>query len=113
MIKITKGKEPIEWTEVRNTPGVTYENAPKDELRKSLLNEQGGLCAYCMRRVSFIPGTTTTTRIEHIKPRTLSIGEGREEETLSYNNNNTANGQLHAYCGVVIWYLNKKLRQMG
>lgn len=216
MIKITKGKEPIEWTEVRNTPGVTYEDAPKDELRKSLLNEQGGLCAYCMRRVSFIPGTTTTTRIEHIKPRTLSIEEGRGEETLSYHNmilccdgdidgnknfhcdkskgdqtigfnpfdqamidtisysskdgtikssnpdydkefneilnlnhprleanrlavikglvieigrkkwkkkdlvdrlhyysNNTANGQLHAYCGVVIWYLNKKLRQMG
>lgn len=216
MIKITKGREPSEWTEIRNTPGIRFEDAPKDDLRQSLLKEQGGLCAYCMRRIVFNPGETTTTRIEHLKPRTQSIQEGKSWETLVYNNmvlccdgdidgngnfhcdrskddmnigfnpfdqavfdtisysskdgtikssnrdydrdlnevlnlnhprleanrlavikglvkelgkrkwkkkdlvdklhyysSNTANGQLHAYCGVFIWYLNKKLRQLG
>ncbi len=86
MIKITKGREPQEWIEVRNTPGMTFESAPKDALRQALLNEQGGLCAYCMRRVSFTPGMPTATRIEHLKPRKLSIEEGNYEETLAYSN---------------------------
>lgn len=86
MIKITKSKEPIAWKRIRTTPGVTYEDAPKDELRLSLFNEQGGLCAYCMRSINITPGVPTTTRIEHIKPRKLSIKEGRVEETLSYDN---------------------------
>lgn len=216
MIKITKGKEPLEWKVIRNTPGISFENAPKDVLRLSLLKEQGGLCAYCMRRVSFTPGESTATRIEHLKPRALSVKEGNEEETLSYGNmvlccdgdiarngefhcdrskgdsiihfnpfdqavidtisysskdgtikssnplydrelneilrlnhsrleinrlavlkgliieigkrkwrrkdvvdklnyysGRTANGQLHEYCGVIVWYLNRKLRQFG
>lgn len=216
MIKITKGKEPSEWRKVRNTPGISFENAPKDALRISLLEEQGGLCAYCMRRVSFTRGESTATRIEHLKPRSLSIKEGKEEETLAYGNmvlccdgdigrneeyhcdrskgdstihfnpfdhavidtisysskngtikstnpvfdrdfneilrlnhsrleknrlavlkgliieigrrkwrkkdiadrlsyysGRTSNGQFHEYCGVIVWYLNKKLRQFG
>lgn len=86
MIKITKGHEPGGWTSIRKTPGMTFEDAPKDELRLSLMNEQGGLCAYCMRRVSFTPGETTTTRIEHVKPRALSRAEGKNEETMLYSN---------------------------
>lgn len=216
MIKITKGREPTEWTEERNTPGITYENARKDALRLALLKEQGGLCGYCMRRVHFVPGTVTDTHIEHLKPRTRSLAEGNPAETLAYSNmilccngdidgsgklhcdasksendihfvpfdeaaiatityssrdgsirssnavydrdlndvlnlnhprlaanraavikglvtemgrktwkktdvtrklayysGKTAEGQLHEYCGVVIWYLNKKLRQFA
>lgn len=217
MIKITKGKEPAEWTSERTTSGMTYEDAQKDELRLALLEEQGGLCAYCMRRISFTKGKTTTTRIEHVKPQALSIAEGKVYETLAYSNmvlccdgdidkggsfhcdrskqdqiisfrpfdkcvidtisyssnkgtikssnpnydrdfnkilnlnhprleasrlavikglvielgkkkiwrkkdlvdrldyycNRTANGNFHQYCGVIIWYLNKKLRQIG
>ena len=86
MIRITKGQEPAEWTQVRNTPGMIYEDAPKDVLREALLNEQGGLCAYCMRRINFTPGQTTTTRIEHLKPRKLSLEQGHPEETLAYSN---------------------------
>ena len=39
MILITKNKEPKEWTEYRNTPGVDYQAIP--ELVQSLLKEQG------------------------------------------------------------------------
>ena len=214
MIKITKRHEPAEWTEERNTPGITYETARKDGLRLALLEEQGGLCGYCMRRVKIEPGAVT--RIEHVKPRALSLSEGKLEETMAFGNmilccngdidgdNNlhcdaskgdkslhfnpfdaaaiatisysskdgsiksaneiydkdlnevlnlnhprlaanrlavikgmvkgmggktwkktdithkltyystrTANGKLHAYCGVIIWYLGKKLRQFA
>ncbi len=86
MIKITKGREPSEWTTIRNTPGISYEDAPKDALREALSKEQGGLCAYCMRRVHSASGTQTTTRIEHLKPRKQSLEEGNPHETLAYNN---------------------------
>lgn len=86
MIKITKGREPAEWTEEKNTPGITFETAHKDALRLALLEEQGGLCGYCMRRVTFEVGTLTDTRIEHLKPRTQSLAEGKPEETLAYDN---------------------------
>ncbi len=102
MIKITKKSEPRKWTEIRNTPGITYNNADKDILRQALLNEQGGLCAYCMRRINYTLGDTTTTRIEHIKPQSQSLNEGKPEETLAYNNmvlccdGNTSNdGHFH------------------
>ena len=86
MIKITKGHEPAEWSAVRSTPGMTYEDAPKDSLRLALLQEQGGLCAYCMRRIKYTRGESTITRIEHVKPRALSLAEGKSWETLSYGN---------------------------
>lgn len=86
MIRITKGSEPAEWKKEKNTPGITYETAHKDALRQALLEEQGGLCGYCMRRVTFEAGMVTDTRIEHLKPRTLSLAEGKPEETMSYGN---------------------------
>lgn len=49
MIKITKSKEPKEWTQYKNTPGVSYQPIP--ELVDALLKEQGYICAYCMRRI--------------------------------------------------------------
>ena len=86
MIKITKGHEPTEWTQERNTPGMTFEGARKEALRLSLLEEQGGLCGYCMRRIKHERGLSPITRIEHLKPQSLSLAEGKPKETLSYNN---------------------------
>lgn len=105
MIKITKGKEPAEWTKERKTPGITYETAHKDALRRSLLEEQGGLCGYCMRRVSFVVGTPTDTRIEHLKSRTHCLAEGKQEETMAYGNmilccNGDIDGSKNFHCDV-------------
>ena len=86
MIKITKGPEPAEWSLERSTPGMTFEDARKDSLRLALLHEQGGLCAYCMRRIKYISGESTSTRIEHVKPQALSLAEGKNYETLAYGN---------------------------
>ena len=90
MILITKNKEPKEWTEYRNTPGVDYQAIP--ELVQSLLKEQGYICAYCMRRiptkdkiykkdgVNFVY-TNEDHRVEHIKSR-----EQHNDLKLDYTN---------------------------
>jgi uncharacterized protein (TIGR02646 family) len=80
--RIRKGKEPQSWAEYHlSTPGARYEDAPKDELRRSLLSEQGHLCCYCMRRID-----EATMRIEHRLPRDEHPGE-----QFAYRN-------LHAAC---------------
>lgn len=62
MILIYKQSEPVVWRNYRQTPNVSYEAKP--ELRDSLLEEQGYICAYCMRRIG-----VGDCRIEHIKCR--------------------------------------------
>lgn len=90
MILITKNKEPKEWTEYRNTPGVDYQAIP--ELVQSLLKEQGYICAYCMRRIpqkdklykkdgnNYVL-TNEDHRVEHIKSREL-----HDDLKLEYRN---------------------------
>lgn len=79
---IVKGKEPLEWKKFRRTPGTDYESKP--ELRKALYSEQGGLCAYCMRRLSdeFNRDILTQNKIDHIKPRDFCT----RDERMSYDN---------------------------
>ena len=69
MIRINKGREPEAWRLRRITPGFTaFESIP--ELRSSLLEEQGFICAYCMRRIPVRdPWSDADTKIEHIRPR--------------------------------------------
>jgi len=69
MIKINKGKEPLEWTAKCNTPDFTqYESIPA--LRQALLEEQGFICAYCMRQIPVKDlSENETSKIEHIKSR--------------------------------------------
>jgi len=74
MIKIIKVREPSEWTEHRTTPGAEYEAKPA--LRNSLLDEQGFICAYCMRRITY-----ENSIIEHIKCRSK-----RPDLSMNYDN---------------------------
>lgn len=80
MRKILKQLEPREWTKHRLTPGAKYEAVP--ELRKALLEEQGYLCAYCMRRIPIRDtNSNKSTRIDHILSRTK-----HPELQLNYSN---------------------------
>ena len=63
MLLITKGKEPDSLTAYRKTPFATYDGCNKTDIRKSLLKEQGYLCAYCMRRIR-----EDSVQIEHWYP---------------------------------------------
>ena len=72
MILINKhiNNEPREWIDYKNTPGVIY--APHPALRAALLEEQGYICAFCMRRIPLIkrdPNEQETSKIAHLESR--------------------------------------------
>ena len=90
MILIQKKSEPKEWQEYRCTPGVDYQSIP--ELVDALLEEQGYICAYCMRRIPHKDRlykkdginyvlTDEDHRVEHIQSR-----ENHDDKKLDYSN---------------------------
>lgn len=82
MIRIQKDSshEPKSWIRYRLTDGAKY--SPTADLREALLQEQGYLCAYCMRRIPVRDtNSTEDTRIDHIKSRTQ-----HPEQELDYGN---------------------------
>ncbi len=69
---IVKGSEPNCLAAHRRTPHATYDNLPsdcKEELKRRMRREQGGLCCYCMSRV-----TTENGHIEHWRPQSSGSG---------------------------------------
>ena len=84
MRKIVKQPEPTEWIRHRKTPGAVYESIP--ELRASLKEEQGYICAYCMQRIPTNEEEQerhkTVTKIEHI----ICRAKNDVELHLDYNN---------------------------
>ncbi len=64
MRQIVKNKEPSEFSSYKKVKDAVYDGPNftpvKAILRKSLLEEQGFLCAYCMRRINF-----DSMKIEH------------------------------------------------
>ena len=85
---ITKRKEPLRlraWRRLTKTfadASFDTHQFPKDEVKRSLVDEQGGLCAYTMIRIDI-----SNSHIEHLKPRTISKGEGKLHETTDYAGN--------------------------
>jgi len=81
MIWIDKGKEPGSWARHKLTPGAKYERT--EDLGKSLLKDQGYLCAYCMRRIPVSDcGALETSHIEHIVPQSRLT----DKEAMDYGN---------------------------
>lgn len=79
MILIKKGIEPPELETYRRTPGASYDYMPsdiKEKIRKNLLAEQGGICAYCMKKIKI-----EDCKIEHYHAR-----EQYKDEELIYSN---------------------------
>ena len=66
MFYIIKGREPASLTQYKKSKEAYFDGFPyKDDIRQSLLEEQGYLCAYCMRRIKSINEVT----IEHYLPQ--------------------------------------------
>lgn len=79
MIPIRKKAPPNALSQYNRDPNASFDNMPsaiKDELRQSLLAEQGRICCYCMSRVSF-----QGSRIEH-----WLCQEDHSDQELKYNN---------------------------
>ena len=54
MIEIKKGREPDSLLQYRQQEGASYEEmdkSVKEDLLDQLLQEQGHICAYCMKRI--------------------------------------------------------------
>lgn len=78
MIYIKKQTEPRELVEIRSTGLKDFDALPSDKkelLRRSLLEEQGYLCAYCMQRIN----DNSDMKIEHYIPR-------NDNNQLAYSN---------------------------
>lgn len=91
MIEIKKGREPDQLLQYRQQIGASYEQMDKGvkaELLEKLLDEQGHICAYCMRRIPEkrnLPVGIAPVTIEHWFPRNP---EGKEDvgQGLDYKN---------------------------
>lgn len=91
MIEIKKGREPDKLLHYRQQDDASYEQMDKEvkeELLEKLLEEQGHICAYCMRRIPekrALPNGVPLVTIEHWYPRNPEskedIGQG-----LNYRN---------------------------
>lgn len=76
---INKAAEPRNLTEYRESESGDYRSYPeKDELREALVNEQYGLCCYCMCRIS---PSSNQMNIEHWRSRA-----NYPDEQLKYQN---------------------------
>ena len=64
MKHIKKSKEPKTIEECRTTPGSSYDDLRKAEVREVLLADQGHICCYCMQRIK-----DETMQIEHWEAR--------------------------------------------
>lgn len=84
MILIRRGNEPASLLKFRKKyPEAGYEELGSEELqdiRKQLWEEQGALCAYCMRRIQ----DPRDVRIEHYEVRHPQNGEYRASDTLNF-----------------------------
>ena len=78
MIYIQKGTEPASLTEYKKMKHAYFDGCPKDDIRESLLREQGYLCAYCMRRID-----KDHMKIEHWFPQNRLSGD---QAKMDYKN---------------------------
>lgn len=84
MIEIKKGKAPPALIAYRKTPYASYDAMPKTVHKAtldSLMQEQGYLCAYCMRRIPQKRKTPSAT-IEHWAPQSKTC----TDKALDYRN---------------------------
>lgn len=84
MILIRRGKEPNSLLKYRkSSPQACYEELPQEagtDIRRQLWEEQGGLCAYCMRQIRH----PQDVRIEHYSARHPEDGTYDSADTLDF-----------------------------
>lgn len=85
MIVVQRGKEPNSLLAFRKqNPDADYEDLPTNvlkDIRKQMWEEQGQLCAYCMKKIN----DSGVVRVEHCRPRhPQNEMEHNKKETLDF-----------------------------
>ena len=97
MIHICKINPPKKFQEFKQkNPRVHFDDMPseiKAELRRSLLEEQGYLCAYCMRRIH-----EDDTKLEHYEPRNAQNEMDYSNLLAVCNGNSKGTSLQHQHC---------------
>lgn len=77
--------EPASLKQTRSTPGSTYGDCNKEDIRVALLKEQGKICAYCMKRITekLDENGQPVTTIEHYLAQKSQDGN---DLTMNYMN---------------------------
>jgi len=81
---IEKSKPPKSLIDYKRTPNAIYEGCGKKDIRIHLIAEQGGICAYCMGRISDERDKDLgkpKCEIEHFEPQ-----DKAPEKALDYKN---------------------------
>jgi len=90
MKHIVKNKEPQSLKTYRSTPNASFNGCNKEDIRKSLIEEQGAICAYCMKRIRNkwnLKLQKPFTEIEHYKSQDIYNGiDGKPDLRLNYTN---------------------------
>ncbi len=86
MILIQRGQEPGSLLRYRKSnPDACYDELPpkeKEDIRKQMWEEQGHLCAYCMRNIKH----PNDVRIEHYRAQNPENEDYNAASTLDYKN---------------------------
>lgn len=98
MIQINKdlNNEPQSWIDYKNTPGVDY--APHPDLRNALRDEQGHICAFCMRRIPLSkrdPNEAEFSKIAHLLTRRNHPGLKFDFDNMVLCCAGNINGEAH------------------
>ena len=80
--KIIEIRKSEEWKEIKEDDTEAIRRVfdtdfPKNEVKETLLHEQHGICAYCMRRIH----VDSHSRVEHLVPLSKN-----KEKAIDYNN---------------------------
>lgn len=85
MIPINKNSPPASLVTYKQQVGASFvamDSGVNGDLRKSLFKEQGGICAYCERKINI-----EKSQIEHHCEQSICNGESSyEDRTLDYTN---------------------------
>lgn len=95
MLYIKKQNQPDKFTQYAGSVNAHFDDMPsevKSVLRKSLLEEQGYLCAYCMQRIA-----VDDVKIEHYVPRNLQ-NELRYSNLLAVCKGGEGRAKIHQTC---------------
>ena len=146
MITINKNPPLLQLLQARRTivntdePYDALDTDTKDAIRRSLCEEQGYLCAYCMRRIEPTKDPKTNQEefgeqlknvlnlnnevllnnrlsvlngvqdsLERLAPNT-TINQTKLQNFLNKYQSLNTQGKKHPYCGIVIYYLQRKLK---